>query len=249
MSGELYIVGTGPGAPDLLTLRARRVLEQVDDVVGYRLYLDLLAPLLAGKRVHPSPIGAEVERARQALDLAAAGRRVALVSSGDAGVYGMAGVVWEQLAARPGGMEDAPAVEVVPGVTALLAAAAVLGAPLMHDFAAISLSDLLTPWPLIERRLEAAAAADFVTALYNPASQRRRAGLATAQAIFLAHRDPSTPVGLVRNVSRPGQAVILTTLAELQQHPVDMLTIVVIGNSTTFCWRGRMITRRGYRVE
>jgi precorrin-3B C17-methyltransferase len=185
-----------------------------------------------------------VERARLALELAREGRRAALVSSGDAGVYGTAGIVFELLAESDA--SDAVPIEVVPGVSAAHAAAALLGAPLMNDYAAISLSDLMTPWEIIARRLEAAAAADFVVALYNPASARRREQLAQAHQIFLRHRSPDTPVGIVRNAGRPGETVQVIPLGELLDHPVDMSTIVLIGNRATIRVGNRMVTRRGY---
>lgn len=245
MSGALFLVGLGPGDPRLLTRQAEEALRGADAVVGYSLYLDLLRPTFPGLDYRPGPITAEVERARAAVELALTGRRVALVGSGDAGVYGLAGLAFEVLEQRDG--VELP-VEVVPGVTAALSAAALLGAPLGHDFCAISLSDLLTPWPAIARRLEAAATADFVTVLYNPASSRRRTQLTEAQRIFLLHRAAETPIGVVRNGYREDQSVALTTLGELAQTPVDMLTTVVIGNASTRRWAGRMITPRGYRA-
>lgn len=242
-SGALVLVGIGPGDPALLTRRAEAILRKAEAVFGYSLYLDLLRPLLPDLDYRPSAITQEEARARAAVDLALSGRRVALVGSGDAGVYGLAGLALEILEARDAA--DLP-VEVVPGVTAALSAAALLGAPLGHDFCAISLSHLLTPWATIRARLEAAAAADFVTVLYNPASERRRTQLPAACRIFLAHRDPATPVGLVANAYRAGERVRLSTLAALATEPVDMLTTVVIGNRSTRRWRDRLITPRGY---
>ncbi|HLZ72427.1 MAG TPA: precorrin-3B C(17)-methyltransferase [Dehalococcoidia bacterium] len=243
--GALFIVGTGPGHPDLLTRQAERCLRAADAIVGYRLYLELLRPLLPAATFHPGELSEERARAALAIDLALAGRRVALVGSGDAGVYGLAGLALELLEER--GAHELP-VEVVPGVTAALSAAALLGAPLGHDFCAISLSDLLTPWEAIQARLEAAAQADFVTVLYNPASARRRRQLEAALAVFLRHRPAGTPVGMVRNAYREQQSVILTSLTELPIARVDMLTTVVIGNSATRAWNGRLITPRGYRL-
>ncbi len=244
MGGALFIVGTGPGDPELLTRQAERCLGAADEIVGYRLYLELLRPLLPAASYHPGELTEERARAELAVELALSGRRVALVGSGDAGVYGLAGLALELLEER--GATDLP-VEVVPGVTAALSAAALLGAPLGHDFCAISLSDLLTPWEAIRARLEAAAAADFVTVLYNPASARRRRQLADAIALFRRHRPPDTPVGLVRNAYRARQQVVISTLAELPVERVDMLTTVVIGNLATRTWNGRLITPRGYR--
>ncbi|HZQ38027.1 MAG TPA: precorrin-3B C(17)-methyltransferase [Dehalococcoidia bacterium] len=242
-SGALLIVGTGPGDPELLTRQAERCLRAADAIVGYRLYLDLLRPLLPDATFHPGELTEERERASLAIDLARAGKRVALVGSGDAGVYGLAGLALELLEER--GLTDLP-VEVVPGVTAALSAAALLGAPLGHDFCAISLSDLLTPWATIQRRLEAAAAADFVTVLYNPASQRRRWQFEAALATFGLQRSADTPVGLVRNGYRSGQEVSVVRLGAVPVERVDMLTTVLIGNSATREWNRRLITPRGY---
>lgn len=241
--GALFLVGTGPGDPGLLTQHAIDILHSADAVLGYTLYLDLLRPLLPELDYRPSAITEEETRARDAVESALAGQRIALVGSGDAGVYGLAGLAFEILEEL--GRAELP-VEVVPGVTAALSAAALLGAPLGHDFCTISLSDLLTPWQTIERRLQAAAAADFVTVLYNPASARRRRQLAEARRIFLQHRRPDTPVGLVSNAYRTGQCVRTSTLAGLPEDSVDMLTTVIIGNSTTRYWNKRLITPRGY---
>jgi precorrin-3B C17-methyltransferase len=243
-SGRLLVVGIGPGDPALLTGQARAALEAAEAVVGYAAYLDQVRPWLPDRDYRPSPIGAERERARDALALAAEGRTVALISSGDAGVYGMASLALEALEAWAG--EAPPAVEVVPGVTALLAAAALLGAPLGTDFAAVSLSDLLVPWPTIARRLEAVAAADFVVALYNPASGARRWQLPAACAILARHRAPETPVGIVREAYRPAQQVVTVPLRALPEQSVDMLTVLVVGNSATRRVGARLLTPRGY---
>jgi precorrin-3B C17-methyltransferase len=248
-TGELYVVGLGPGHPDLLAPRARTVLAAADVVVGYRGYLALLDPWLPLRGVVATELTREVERAVIAVDRAWQGERVAVVSSGDAGVYGMAGLVLEVLAARNWDPEQGPTVEVVPGITAITAAAAVVGAPLMHDFAVVSLSDRLTPWPVIHRRLEAAAQADFVIGLYNPRSARRTAPLEAARRILLGFRRPDTPVAVVRNAYRPGQAVRLCTLETFVPEEVDMFTTVIVGNTSTRVYRGRLVTPRGYRVD
>lgn len=232
--GRLAVVGIGPGAADWLTPEARRLLAGADAVVGYRLYLDLVRPLIAGAEIFTSALGAEEARVRQALTLAAAGRDVALVSSGDAGIYALATLVFECLEA--GGLpEGARRAEILvaPGISAMQAAAARAGAPLGHDFCAISLSDLLTPWAAIAARIEAAAAADFVVAFYNPVSQRRRTQLAAAKAILSAHRPPDTPVVLARNLGRDGERVTVVPLSELDPERVDMLTLVLVGASST----------------
>ncbi|HYC13651.1 MAG TPA: precorrin-3B C(17)-methyltransferase, partial [Stellaceae bacterium] len=219
------------------------------DVVGYGLYLDLLGPALAGKRRHARALGEESARARLALDLAAKGRSVALVSSGDAGIYGLASLVFELMDREERPDWRSVELNVVPGLSAMQAAAARAGAPLGHDFAAISLSDLLTPWPAIERRLEAAAGADFVLALYNPRSARRRRQLQRAKRILLRHRAPETPVVIARNLGRAGERVTMTSLGKLDPRDVDMLTLVLVGSSATRHVRGEaawVYTPRGY---
>ena len=231
--GKLAILGLGPGADASRTPEVDTALRAASDWVGYRLYLDLLQSLAAGKVQHPFDLGAEEARAAHALDLAAAGRDVALISSGDAGIYAMATLVFELI--ERGGRADWARVEIqgLPGVSAMQVAAARAGAPLGHDFCAISLSDLLTPWPAIERRLRAAADGDFVVALYNPVSQRRRSQLLAAREILMAARPAETPVVLGRNLGRPGESLRVTTLADLDPADVDMLTVVLIGASTT----------------
>lgn len=240
--GRLWLVGIGPGGRDYLTPAAANALAAAEVVVGYKPYLELVAHLIAGKRTISNGMRQEVERVNAAIAEALAGRKVAIVSTGDAGIYGMAGLALELLP------EGAPVkVEVVPGITAASAAAACLGAPLMNDFCVISLSDLMTPLETICSRVEAAAAGDFVIALYNPRSHRRHEPLDRALAILRAHRTPQTPVGLVKDALREGQQVILTTLGELPVEEVDMVTILLIGNSTTMVKDGRMVTPRGYR--
>ncbi|WJI23499.1 precorrin-3B C(17)-methyltransferase [Thermosynechococcus sp. QKsg1] len=242
--GALSLIGTGPGALDQLTLAARSALLAADILVGYGLYLELLAPLRRpGQMVAAYTITQERQRAQAAIDLAQWGLNVAVVSSGDCGIYGMAGLVLELLAEA--GISDLP-VEVLPGVSAVNAAAARLGAPLMHDFCTISLSDRLTPWPVIEKRLRAAAEADFVTALYNPRSRDRQQQLVDAKAIFLKYRSPQTPVAIVRAAYRPEEHITLTTLGALKPETVDMFSLVLIGNASTRCFHDWLITPRGY---
>jgi cobalt-precorrin 5A hydrolase/precorrin-3B C17-methyltransferase len=231
--GRLAVVGIGPGHAGGRTAEADSAIRAAGDLVGYRLYLDLLGPLARGKRLHAFDLGQEEARVRAAMALAAEGRSVALISSGDAGIYAMASLVFELI--ERGANADWARVEVigVPGVSAMQVAAARLGAPLGHDFCAISLSDLLTPWPVIEQRLAAAAAGDFVVALYNPVSQRRRTQLIAARDILLKARAADTPVAIARNLGRDGEALRITTLAALDPAEVDMLSIVLIGCSTT----------------
>jgi len=231
--GQLSILGLGPGSPASRTPEVEDALRQATDWVGYKLYLDLLQSLAAGKTQHAFELGEEEARVAHALNLAAQGRDVALISSGDAGIYAMATLVFELIerGARPDWARIA--ITGLPGISAMQVAAARIGAPLGHDFCAISLSDLLTPWPAIERRLRAAADGDFVVALYNPVSQRRRHQLAAARDILLTARPAETPVVLGRNLGRAGEILSVTTLKQLDPAEVDMLTVVLIGASTT----------------
>ena len=231
--GRLVVLGTGPGAAGWRTAEVGAALDAVTDVVGYRLYLDILGPAIADKRRHDFDLGQEELRVRHALDLAAEGRAVALVSSGDPGIYAMAAVVFELLDRDAHPAWQRIAVEVLPGVSAMQAAAARIGAPLGHDFCAISLSDLLTPWLLIEQRLRAAADGDFVVALFNPVSQRRRQQLAAAKDILLARRPGDTPVVLARALGRDGETVRVIDLADLDPEIVDMMTLVIVGSGAT----------------
>ena len=242
--GKLFVVGIGPGGPDGMTIAARRALEAADIVVGYTKYVELALSAVPDAAHLATPMMHEVERCRLALSRAQSGEAVALVCSGDAGVYGMAGPLL-QLAGEYGGAE----VEGVPGVTSALSGAAVLGAPLMHDFCVISLSDLLTPWEQIERRLALAAAGDFSICLYNPSSKKRADYLRRACDILLREKSPDTVCGWVRNIGREGQQHRLLTLARLRDEQVDMFTTVFIGAGTTQAVAGRMVTPRGYEAK
>lgn len=245
-TGKLLLIGTGPGQLNQITPAAQSAIALADVVIGYSLYLDLISSLFhPGQIVEASPITQERQRAQRAIELANWGLTVAVISSGDCGIYGMAGLVLEELRAQ-GWDGTIPELEVFPGITALQAAASRVGAPLMHDFCAISLSDLLTPWEVIEKRLMAAAEADFVIALYNPRSQTRIHQLAKAQAIFLQFRAPETPVAIVHSAYREGEQITLTTLGQLLDCSVDMLTTVLIGNQSTRNYADWMITPRGY---
>lgn len=242
-AGHLAVIGLGPGDPALRTAAAVAAIRRADVVIGYGPYVDSIDDLLgAGQLVLRSPIGAEAERCRIGLDRAAGGEHVALVCSGDAGVYALASLAC-QLAPAAGD----PPLTVVPGVTAALSGAALLGAPLGHDHAAISLSDLLTPWDVIRRRLEAAAAGDFVVSLYNPRSVRRANHLAQALTILAAHRPPSTPAAVLTDIGRPDQHVVRATIASLDPGQVDMRSLVIVGATSTRWVQGRMVTPRGYR--
>jgi len=245
-TGKLWLVGTGPGQLDQITPAAQMAIAQADVVIGYTLYVELVSSLLRpGQIVEALPITQERQRAQRAIALADWGLTVAVISSGDCGIYGMAGLVLEELRSRSWDGKT-PAVQVFPGITALQAAASRVGAPLMHDFCAISLSDLLTPWDVIEQRLTAAAQADFVTALYNPRSKTRTEQIAIAQQIFMKYRSPDTPVALVRSAYRPDEHLTVTTLAHLLEAPIDMLTTVLIGNQSSRIYADWMITPRGY---
>ncbi|NEO16169.1 MAG: precorrin-3B C(17)-methyltransferase [Moorea sp. SIO3F7] len=246
--GKLLLVGIGPGNLDQITPAAKTAISSADAVIGYSLYINLIATLRRpGQIIEALPITQETQRAKRAIELAEWGLTVAVVSSGDCGIYGMAGLVLEELRSR-GWDGKTPQVQVFPGITALQAAASRVGAPLMHDFCAISLSDLLTPWDVIEKRLEASAAADFVTALYNPRSRNRTEQIAIAQRIFLKHRKPDTPVAIVVSAYREDEKITLTTLDKMLEIPIDMLTMVLIGNQTTDIHQDWMITPRGYQV-
>ena len=243
-AGHLAVIGLGPGRADQRTPEATAAVRQADVVIGYGPYVDQAGELLsAAQEVVRSPIGAETDRVRQALSRAAEGARVALVCSGDAGVYALASLACE-LAPEAGD----PPITIVPGVTAALSGAALLGGPLGHDHASVSLSDLLTPWEVIARRLEAVAAADFVVSLYNPRSERRRTQLPQALAILRAHRPPGTPAAVLTDIGRPGQEIHRTSLSEFDPEEVGMLSLVIIGSSQTQWIGGRMVTRRGYQT-
>jgi cobalt-precorrin 5A hydrolase/precorrin-3B C17-methyltransferase len=263
-NGVLYIVGTGPGSLDHITPAARDAISMSDVIVGYGTYLDLIRELIRGKEIVSTGMTQEVDRCRKAVELALGKKTVAVISGGDPGVYAMAGLVFELLKSHSAeGREHGegrgtknpqseirnsqlPSVVVIPGISALNAAASRLGAPLMHDFACISLSDRLTPWDVIEKRLEAAAAADFVIVLYNPRSKGRVGHMSRAREIVLRHRRPSTAVGIVKGAMREHETVIVTDLENMKDDDIDMQTTVIIGNSKTFVWNNLMITPRGY---
>ncbi len=242
----LTIVGTGPGDLQYLPPAAHKAIEAATDLVAYGLYIDLLGELAGGKLRHDRALGEEIDRARLALDLAAEGRTTALLSSGDAGVFAMATLVFELLEREANPAWDSVEISVVPGISAMQTCASRVGAPLGHDFCAISLSDLLTPWETIETRIKAAALGDFVVAFYNPVSRKRDWQLGKARDLLLEKRPASTPVILGRNLSRADECITLTTLAELDIRQVDMLTLVLIGNSETRRIKDWVYTPRGY---
>jgi precorrin-3B C17-methyltransferase len=227
-AGKIMLVGIGPGSEAHMTARARQAIQEADTVIGYVTYIKLVADLLEGKEIIRKSMTEELDRAVSALEAARQGKKVALISSGDAGVYGMVQV------------------EIIPGASALNSCAALVGAPLTHDFCAISLSDLLTPWPTIARRLDAVAMADFVVALYNPKSGRRTRQIVEAQRLFLRHRRSDTPVAIVKSAYRRREHIVFTTLDQMAEADIGMLTTVLIGNSNTFVRHGLMVTPRGY---
>ena len=238
----VYVVGLGPGAGIQMTEQARRVLEECPVIAGYTVYIDLIREEFPGKQFLMTPMRKETERCKMALEQAQIGQNVAMVCSGDAGVYGMAGLMYELKAEYPG-----VELKIIPGITAATGGAAVLGAPLMHDFAVISLSDLLTPWEKIEKRLRAAAEADFVICLYNPSSKKRKDYLEKACQILLEFKREDTVCGIVKNIGRDGETKKILILEELKQTDVDMFTTVYIGNEQTKNLDGYMVTPRGYR--
>ena len=239
---KIRVVGIGPGDYEEMTVRAVNALNACDVIVGYHVYVDLVKAHFPDKEFHTTPMRREVDRCRIALDLAREGRDVAMICSGDAGVYGMAGLIYELR-----GEDAEPEVEVVGGLTAAISGGARLGAPLTHDFCVISLSDLLTPWETIEKRLACAAQGDFAVALYNPSSMKRADYLQRACDILLRYAKPETVCGVVRNIGREGEAIKVMPLSELRDYQADMFTTVFIGNSHTKVIGGRMVTPRGYR--
>lgn len=240
---QIYVVGIGPGNYEQMTVKAARVLEACDVIVGYTVYVDLVKEYFPDKEMMTTPMKKEVERCRLAFEEAAKGKDVAMICSGDAGVYGMAGLMYEIGTEYP-----QCSITVVPGVTAAIGGGAVLGAPLIHDFALISLSDLLTPWEKIEKRLECAAMADFVICLYNPSSKKRHDYLMKACDIMMKYAAEDTVCGIVSNIGRDGEEGKIMTLKELRDTQVDMFTTVFIGNSQTKVVDGHMVTPRGYRI-
>ena len=244
--GKLYVVGIGPGNEAHLTPAALQAISQANFIVGYSTYIKLVKHLIEGKEVVRTGMTEEIGRARAAVERAKAGETVALVSSGDAGVYGMAGLVFEVLREMKWKKGDSPQLQIIPGITAMNSCASLVGAPLVHDFCSISLSDLLTPWPVIEKRIEAAAQADFVIGLYNPKSGRRTKQIVIAQQVISKYRKPETPVALVKSAYRDLEKVILTDLTKFLDYEIGMLTTVIIGSSNTFIYEGYMVTPRGY---
>lgn len=246
--GKLYVVGFGPGDFKHITARAVEALQESDFIIGYKTYVELIQDLVTDETaVISTGMTEEVSRAQEAVRQAESGKIVAVISSGDSGVYGMAGLVYEVLIEKGWTEATGVPIEIIPGISAINSCGSLLGAPIMHDSCTISLSDHLTPWDLIAKRVEAAAMADFVIALYNPRSGRRTRQIVEAQRILLQYRSPDTPVGLVKSAYRERQHIIITNLEEMLEHDIGMLTTVIIGNSSTFLYDNKMITPRGYQ--
>ena len=239
--GKLYVVGIGPGGLDYMTLKAKKVIEEVDVVVGYTKYLEMIKPLLENKEVFATGMRGEEDRCRKALEIAK-DKTVAVVSTGDAGIYGMAGLILQLQ------NKDEVEVEIIPGVTASSAAASIIGAPLMHDNCNISLSDLLTPYDLIKKRIKLAAEGDFIISLYNPKSNGRPHYLKESIEIIKEYRNEDTPIAVVKHALRDGQEVNLYKLGNFTDEKVDMMSIVIIGNTNSFYKGDKFITPRGYHV-
>ncbi|AKP32335.1 precorrin-3B C(17)-methyltransferase [Yersinia aleksiciae] len=240
----LTVIGIGPGSESMMTQDAIAAIQEAEIIVGYKTYTHLVKSMTQDKQVIKTGMCKEIERCQAAIDLALAGHKVALISSGDAGIYGMAGLVLELVTQQQLELE----VRLVAGITASIAAASLLGAPLMHDFCHISLSDLMTPWAVIEKRIIAAAQADFVICFYNPRSRGREGHLARAFELMQPWKKSTTPVGVVKAAGRKKQEKWITTLGEMDFEPVDMTSLVIVGNQATYCRNGLMITPRGYSL-
>ena len=240
----IYVIGIGPGCKNLMTMEAINAMEDAEVIVGYKTYIDLVKEFIVDKEVVQNGMRKEIERCKEAIEIAKTGKKVAVISSGDAGIYGMAGLILELVTKENVDIE----VKVVPGVTASIGAAAILGAPIMHDFCHISLSDLMTPWEVIEKRLRLAAEADFVICLYNPRSKGRSEHLAKAFEIMREFKDKSTPIGIVKDVGREKEEKFICTFDTMDFERVDMTTMVIIGNKATYIHDDLIITPRGYEV-
>lgn len=248
MEGKLYIVGVGPGSHEHMTFRAKQVIEESDTIVGYDTYVSLVEDLIEGKEVYRYAMTQEVERAKQCIELAREGKIVSLVSSGDPGIYGMAGLIYETLAESGWDPNSGLEVEIVPGVSALNSCASLVGSPLMTDFAVVSMSDLLVPWDIIVKRVESAAQGDYVIVIYNPSSKKRIHQLQDTRKILLKYRKPTTPVAIVKGAYRDSQSVVITDLENMEKFAdrLGMISTVIIGNSSTYNFKNLMINPRGY---
>jgi precorrin-3B C17-methyltransferase len=245
MNGKIFVIGLGPGKNEFMSIKAIDAIKKSEIIVGYITYIKLIEDLIGGKKTVSSGMRKEVERCKEALNFAEKGKTVALVSSGDAGIYGMAGIMLEVIGENKSDIE----VEIIPGITSASSSAAVLGAPLMHDFAVISLSDLMTDWNVIRTRIDCAAKADFVIAIYNPKSSERKTNIVDAREIILKYRLPETPVGIVKDCGRDNEKATVTTLENMLDYDIDMTTTLIVGNSNTYVANGKIITPRGYAKE
>ena len=237
---KLYVIGIGPGSREHMTVKAIQAIKDSQAIVGYTPYIDYLEELTEGKELFSTGMKGEIKRCEKAIELVRGGKTTSIVSTGDAGLYGMAGPILE--------LADDIEVEVVPGVTAAFSAAAELGAAVMHDYASISLSDLMTPWEVILKRVKNAADGDFIITIYNPRSKGRPEHLSESIDIVLEYRDPKTPVGIVKDSGRDGTEITITTLDSIEYEKIDMLTVLIIGNTQTYTENGKMITPRGYNI-
>ncbi len=251
MAGKLFIVGVGPGHHDHMTFRAKQAIEESDSIVGYQTYVNLVQDLIEGKEVFRYDMTQEVERAHQCINIAKSGKNVSLVSSGDPGIYGMAGLIYEILAEQGWDPKNDLEVEVVPGVSALNSCASIIGSPLMTDFAVLSMSDLLVPWDIILKRVEAAAQGDFVIVIYNPSSKKRIHQLQDTRKILLKYRKPNTPVAIIKGAFRESQSVVITDLENMENFAdkLGMISTVIVGNSSTYNYKDLMINPRGYKSK
>lgn len=238
---KLYVVGIGPGGREHMTLKAMEAIKVSQVIVGYTPYIEYLGNLIEGKEIFSTGMKGEIERCKVAIEKVRQGKTTAIISTGDAGLYGMAGPILE--------LKEEIEVEIIPGVTAAFSAASELGSPIMHDFASISLSDLLTPWEVIRNRLEKAAEGDFVITIYNPRSKGRKEHLKKAVDIMLKYKSGETPVGIVKNSGRSNRSIVLTTLANIDYERIDMMSVLIIGNSNTYIKEDYMITPRGYDLK
>jgi precorrin-3B C17-methyltransferase len=249
--GKLFVVGIGPGNHEHMTFRAKEAIIESEVIIGYDTYVSLIEDLIEGKEVYRYPMTQEVDRANQAIEFAETGKIVSLVSSGDPGIYGMVGLIYEILADKNWNPEKDIYVECIPGVSSLNSCSALIGSPLMTDFAVVSMSDLLVPWDIIVKRVEAAALGDYVTVIYNPASKKRIHQLKDTRDIFLKYRNPDTPVAIIKGAYRESQKYVVTTLKDMLDYGdmMGMITTVIVGNSSTYRYNNLMINPRGYRSK
>ncbi|MCY3854398.1 MAG: precorrin-3B C(17)-methyltransferase [Thaumarchaeota archaeon] len=251
MQGKLYIVGIGPGSHDHMTFYAKKIINESDTIVGYETYVNLVNDLIRGKDVYRYAMTQEVDRAQQCIKLAKSGKIVSLISSGDPGIYGMAGLIYEILAESKWDPQNDITVEIVPGISALNSCSSLIGSPLMTDFAVLSMSDLLVPWEIITKRVEAAAKGDFVIVIYNPSSKRRTHQIKDTRQILLKYRSPNTPVAIIKGAYRESEKIIITNLQNLnnEYNNLGMISTVIIGNSSTYNYKNLIINPRGYKSK